>query len=37
VEVAQGKGDLQAAKEMAVFARRLEKALAADGNSGAHS
>jgi predicted Zn-dependent protease len=37
VEVAQGKGDLQAAKEMAVFARRLEKALAADGNSGARS
>ncbi len=25
IEVAQGKGDLQAAKEMAVFARRLEK------------
>jgi predicted Zn-dependent protease len=37
IEVAQGKGDLQAAKEMAVFARRLEKALAADRDSGAHS
>jgi len=28
VEVAEGKGDLQAAKEMTVFARRLEKVLA---------
>jgi len=28
VEVAEGKGDLQAAKEMTVFARRLEKAIA---------
>jgi len=28
VEVAKGKGDLQAAKEMTVFARRLEKAIA---------
>lgn len=26
-EVAEGKGDLQAAKEMTVFARRLEKAI----------
>lgn len=25
IEVAQGKGELQAAKEMAVFARRLER------------
>ena len=37
IEVAQGKGDLQAAKEMAVFARRLEKALASGGGSGAHT
>ena len=28
IEVAQRKGDKQAGKEMAVFARRLEKALA---------
>ena len=35
IEVAQGKGDLQAAKEMAVFARRLEKVLASSGESGA--
>jgi Flp pilus assembly protein TadD len=28
VEVAQGKGDRQAAKEMTVFARRVEKAIA---------
>jgi Flp pilus assembly protein TadD len=28
VEVAEGKGDRQAAKEMTVFARRLEKAMA---------
>jgi Flp pilus assembly protein TadD len=28
VEVAEGKGDLQAAKEMSVFSRRLEKAIA---------
>ena len=28
IEVAEGKGDLQAAKEMTVFARRLEKAIA---------
>ena len=28
VEVAEGKGDRQAAKEMTVFARRLEKAIA---------
>ena len=27
VEVAQGKGDVQAAKEMTVFARRIEKTL----------
>ena len=28
IEVAQGKGDRQAAKEMTVFSRRLEKAIA---------
>ena len=28
VEVAEGKGDRQAAKEMTVFARRLEKTIA---------
>ena len=28
IAVAQGKGDRQAAKEMTVFARRLEKAIA---------
>jgi len=27
IEVAQGKGDVQAAKEMTVFARRIEKTL----------
>lgn len=27
IEVAQAKGDLQAAKEMTVFARRIEKSL----------
>ena len=37
IEVAQGKGDRQAAKEMAVFARRLEKALASSRESGARS
>jgi predicted Zn-dependent protease len=31
IVVAEHKGDKQAAKEMAVFARRLEKALEADG------
>ena len=31
IEVASGRGDLQAAKEMTVFARRLEKRLA-DGS-----
>lgn len=35
IEVAHGKGDRQAAREMAVFARRLERALAADGEGGA--
>jgi len=35
IEVAQSKGDRQAAKEMAVFARRLEKLLASSGESGA--
>ncbi len=36
IEVAQSKGDRQAAMEMAVFARRLEKALAsgAEGDAG---
>lgn len=29
IEVAEGRGDLQAAKEMKVFARRVEKNLAA--------
>ena len=37
IEVAEGKGDRQAAKEMTVFARRLEKALASRGASGGHS
>lgn len=37
IEVAQGKGDRQAAKEMAVFARRLEKSLASGGESGTRS
>ena len=27
IEIAQAKGDIQAAKEMTVFARRIEKAL----------
>ena len=31
IEVAQARGDVQAAKEMHVFARRLEKTLGADG------
>jgi predicted Zn-dependent protease len=35
IEVAESKGDLQAAREMAVFARRLEKALTSGGESGA--
>jgi predicted Zn-dependent protease len=30
IEVSEGKGDRQAAKEMTVFARRLEKAIASD-------
>ena len=33
IEVAQKKGDKQAAKEMAVFARRIEKELAAETQS----
>lgn len=33
IAVADGKGDKQAAKEMTVFARRLEKALASRGTS----
>ena len=35
IEVAQGKGDRQAAKEMTVFARRLEKAIASGKATGA--
>lgn len=35
IAVAQGKGDLQAAKEMTVFARRLEKAIASGKATGA--
>lgn len=34
VEVAEGRGDKQAAKEMAVFARRLEKQLAEEPSKG---
>ncbi len=34
IEVAEGKGDKQAAKEMTVFARRIEKGLA-QGEPGA--
>lgn len=37
IAVAQGKGDRQAAKEMTVFARRLEKTLATSVKSGARS
>ena len=37
IEVAQSKGDRQAAKEMAVFARRLEKALASRVEGGPRS
>ena len=37
IVVAERKGDRQAAKEMAVFARRLEKALAGGTKSGADS
>jgi predicted Zn-dependent protease len=33
IEVAQAKGDIQAAKEMAVFSRRVEKQLA-EGSTG---
>lgn len=33
IEVAQARGDLQAAREMAVFSRRVEKQLA-EGTSG---
>lgn len=35
IEVAERRGDKQAAREMAVFARRLEKALAARNEGGA--
>jgi Tfp pilus assembly protein PilF len=34
IEVAQNKGDKQAAKEMAVFARRIEKQLGTPGQRG---
>ncbi len=34
IEVAEKKGDKQAAKEMTVFARRLEKGLASGGTGG---
>jgi Flp pilus assembly protein TadD len=37
IEVAKGKGDRQAAKEMTVFARRLEKAIASGKASTARS
>ena len=37
IEVAEKKGDKQAAKEMVVFARRLEKSLASGGASGGRS
>jgi Tfp pilus assembly protein PilF len=37
IEVAEKKGDKQAAKEMTVFARRLEKDLASGGASGGPS
>jgi Flp pilus assembly protein TadD len=37
IEVAEKKGDKQAAKEMTVFARRLEKSLASGEPSGGHS
>jgi Flp pilus assembly protein TadD len=37
IEVAENKGDKQAAKEMAVFARRLEKSIASRKERGAAS
>jgi len=37
IEVAEKKGDKQAAKEMTVFARRLEKTFASGGTSGGPS
>ena len=37
IEVAESKGDRQAAKEMTVFARRLEKAIASGKGSPARS
>jgi Flp pilus assembly protein TadD len=37
IEVAEKKGDKQAAKEMTVFARRLEKTLASGGTGGGPS
>jgi Flp pilus assembly protein TadD len=37
IEVAEKKGDKQAAREMTVFARRLEKTLAPGGTSGGPS
>ena len=37
IEAAEKKGDKQAAKEMVVFARRLEKSLASGGAGGGRS
>jgi len=37
IEVAEGKGDKQAAKEMGVFARRLERTIASRKDAGAAS
>lgn len=36
IEVAEKRGDKQAAKEMAVFAKRIEKQLAADNPPNGH-
>jgi predicted Zn-dependent protease len=35
IEIAEGKGDIQAAKEMKVFAKRIEKQLAGGSDQGA--
>ena len=37
IAVAEAKGDIQAAKEMKVFARRLERAASGGGDAGAVS
>ncbi|MEQ6290665.1 hypothetical protein ACFPAG_08585 [Vogesella sp. GCM10023246] len=34
ITIAEGKGDIQAAKEMKVFARRIEKAQGGDASGG---